>query len=275
MAPLLIAAQVVALAATNHTVDAPMAAPAAPPNWSDEFDKRKIDRSSWRFDTSRNAAGWYNNELQYYAAARRENARIENGVLIIEARREALSKARFVDWGGQGYTSARLVTRKALGYGFYEIRAKLPCARGTWPAIWLLPMSGGTWPDIGEIDVMEQVGWHPNIVHATLHSGAFNHRKGTQRGAQVRLPDNCTVFHRYQLDWRANAITIGVDDSAYMRVANDQPGGAAAWPFTRPYNLILNLAIGGDWGGAKGVDDPALPQRLAVDYVRYWAPAKR
>jgi len=261
-------AQAASLAATNYTVDVPMASPAARPSWAEEFDGPRIDPKTWRFDTSRNKRGWYNHERQYYAANRRENARIDDGALVIEARREHLSEKS--DWGGQDYSSAKLISRQARGYGFYEIRAKLPCARGTWPAIWLLPESG-TWPDEGEIDLMEMVGWQASIVHATLHTALFNHTKGTQRGAEMAVPTSCDAFHRYQLDWQPDAITIGVDGRGYMRVANDQAGGEGAWPFTRPYNLILNLAIGGDWGGAKGVDEAALPQRMTIDYVRYWA----
>lgn len=245
-----------------------MAPPLAAPTWADEFDGKTIGVRDWRFDTSRNRQGWYNNEKQYYAAARPANARIENGALVIEARRERLSRMR--DFGGQDYSSAKLVSRRAFGYGFYEIRAILPCGRGTWPAIWLLPKTG-KWPDQGEIDVMEMVGWQPNVIHATLHTALFNHGKGTQRGSETVVPTACRATHRFQLDWRPDAITIGVDGSGYMRVINDQPGGLGAWPFVRPYNLILNVAIGGDWGGAKGVDDSALPQRMMIDYVRYWA----
>ena len=259
-------AQAVSLAATNYSVDVPMRAPVAPPVWADEFNQ-KIDQTRWRFDTERNLQGWANHEKQYYAADRRENARIEHGALVIEARREALRAEP--DWGGQAYSSAKLVSRKSLGYGFYEVRAKLPCGRGTWPAIWLLPQSG-TWPDMGEIDLMEMVGWQPRVVHATVHSGAFNHVRGTQRGAETRIASACSAYHRYQLDWQPHSITIGVDGHGYMRVVDDQPGGHAAWPFTVPYRLILNLAVGGDWGGVKGIDDAALPQRMSVDYVRYW-----
>lgn len=268
---LLLMLQAATLGGTGYDVDAAMSAPTSKPDWHDEFSGERIDPRKWRFDTSRNAQGWPNNEKEYYAADRPENARIEQDALVIEARHEALSSRP--DWGGQQYSSAKLISRKALGYGFYEIRAKLPCARGTWPAIWLLPASG-TWPDEGEIDIMEMVGWNPEVVHATLHSEAFNHRKGTQRGAEKRVATACEAFHRYQLDWRADAITIGVDGHAYMRVNNDQPGGKAAWPYTRPYQMILNLAIGGDWGGVKGIDDAALPQRMSVDYVRYWRASK-
>lgn len=267
----LIVAQAVTLGATNHRTDEPMAAPDRRPSFADEFDGPMIDVRKWRFDTSRNAQGWYNNERQYYSAARPENARIEKGALIIEARREVLPKSRFPDWGGQSYTSARLVTREPLGYGFYEVRAKLPCVRGIWPAIWMLAPDG-EWPDNGEIDIMEMVGWDPHVIHATLHSGAFNHAKGTQRGAQRRVPTSCTAYHRYQLDWRPDAIVIGIDGRAHLRVPNDRPGDTAAWPFTRPYDLILNVAVGGDWGGRQGIDDAAFPQRMFVDHVRYWAP---
>lgn len=265
----LLALQAASLGATDYAVDAPMTAPAARPSFADEFDGSTVDRSKWRYDASRNAQGWFNNEKQYYAAARAENARIEKGALVIEARRERLPKARFADWGGQGYTSAKLVSTRPFGYGFYEVRAKLPCGRGLWPAIWLLAPDG-EWPANGEIDVMEMVGWDPQVIHATLHSGAYNHRIGTQRGAQKRVATSCSAFHRYQLDWRADAITVGVDGRAFMRVANDRPGGAAAWPYTRPFDLILNLAVGGDWGGQKGIDDAAFPERLTVDYLRYW-----
>jgi beta-glucanase (GH16 family) len=258
------------LGASSHRVERAMAAPAALPTFADEFDGARVDAARWQFDRSRNAQGWYNHERQYYGP---DNARIASGSLVIEARAETLTKARAPDWGGQAYTSAKLVSRKAFGYGFYEVRARLPCGRGTWPAIWLLP-SGGAWPAAGEIDIMEMVGSDPNVVHATLHSEAYNHAKGTQRGAQVTVPTACTAFHTYQLDWQADAILIGVDGRGYMRVANDRPGDAAAWPFTRPYRLILNLAVGGDWGGAKGIDDAALPQRMTVDYVRYWASAR-
>lgn len=257
------------LSATNVAADVPMAPPASAPSLADEFDGTRIDTVKWRFDTHRNREGWYNNERQYYADARPENARIEDGALVIEARRESL-KGKAADWGGQAYTSAKLVTRERLGYGFYEIRAKLPCGRGMWPAIWMLP-PGEEWPDGGEIDIMEMVGWDPNVIHATLHTGAFNHAKGTQRGAQAKVPTACMQFHNYQLDWQPGSITIGIDGRGHMQVKDDQPGGLAAWPFGRGgYELILNLAVGGDWGGKKGIDDAALPQRMQVDYVRYW-----
>lgn len=269
MIAMLIAAQAVTLGASNYSVDAPMVTPTAPPDFADEFADAAVDRRTWRFDTSRNAMGWSNGERQYYADGRPANARVEDGALVIEARVERLSKAQVRDWGGQDYTSARLVTRVPLGPGFFEVRAKLPCGRGIWPAIWMRAPYG-RWPDSGEIDIMEMVGWKPGVVHSTLHTAAFNHARNTQRGAQRQVPTACTEFHRYQLDWRADTITVGVDGRAFMRIDNDQPGGADAWPFTRAFNLILNVAVGGDWAGQEGVDDAAFPQRMSIDYVRHW-----
>ncbi|HYC94305.1 MAG TPA: glycoside hydrolase family 16 protein [Sphingomicrobium sp.] len=256
----------------NYPYDGPLSRPArARLVWRDEFTGSRLDRRKWSYDTSRNKEGWYNGERQYYSANRPKNLRIEGGRLIIEAWHEWLDPKQFPDWGGQEYTSAKIVSKgSGWTYGFYEIRAKLPCARGTWPAIWMLPVDMKEWPDDGEIDIMEHVGAEPNEIVASLHTKLFNHAIKTQRSAQKMLPTSCSGFHRYQLDWRPDSITIGFDDRAMFRVKNDQPGGKGAWPFYVPFNLILNLAIGGDWAGSKGIDDAALPQKFEVDYVRVW-----
>jgi len=257
---------------TNASYSGPVERPAdARLVWQDEFDGDRLDTTKWTYDTARNKQGWHNGELQYYSAGRSENIGVANGVLRFEARREALDPAKYPDWGGQNYTSARIFL-KGTGwtYGFYEIRAKLPCARGTWPAIWMLPVDLKKWPDDGEIDIMEQVGAEPNLIYASLHTLLFNHVKKTQRSAQKLVPTSCDAFHVYQLDWRPDSIAIGVDGQGILRVLNDQPGGKGAWPFDTPYKLILNLAMGGDWAGQKGMDDAALPQQMEVDYVRVW-----
>lgn len=239
--------------------------------WSDEFNGSRLDTAKWAYDTARNKEGWHNGELQYYSAERPKNLRLEKGRLIIEAWHERLDLQQFPDWGRQEYTSAKIYSKDAAWtYGFYEVRAKLPCARGTWPAIWMLPPDMQQWPEDGEIDIMEHVGSKPNEIVASLHTGLFNHVMKTQRSAQKRLATSCSAFHRYQLDWRPDMITIGFDDQAILRVKNDQPGGKGAWPFNVPFRMILNLAIGGDWAGAKGIDDAAMPQRMEVDYVRVW-----
>ena len=266
------AAQTATLSANNYAVDEPMPPRPSALAWADEFNGKRLDASKWSFDTSRNKQGWYNGELQYYAAGRRQNLRLEGGRLIMEAHKDPLAIRRLSDWGGQQYSSAKIVTqgKASFRYGFVEARAKLPCTRGSWPAIWMLPESGAAWPDGGEIDILEHVGSQPNVVHANLHTGLFNHTKQNGRGAEKPVPTACDQYHRYQLHWTPQAITIGIDDRAYMKVANDQPGGQGAWPFDQPFYLILNLAMGGDWAAAKGMDDAALPQRFEVDYVRVW-----
>jgi licheninase len=268
---LLLAAQS-SFTVTNSSYDGPVNRPGnASLVWSDEFHGERLDTTKWEYDTARNKDGWYNGELQYYSAGRLENLRVRDGMLRIEARRETLDPAKFPDWGGQKYTSARIFSKGAgWTYGFYEIRAKLPCARGTWPAIWMLPVDMKTWPDDGEIDIMEQVGAEPNLIYASLHTGLFNHTRNTQRSAQRLVPTSCSAFHVYQLDWRPNSITIGVDGRGILRVLNDRPGGKGAWPFFTRFNMILNLAVGGDWAGAKGIDDDAMPQQMDIDYVRVW-----
>jgi beta-glucanase (GH16 family) len=229
------------------------------PVWSDEFDVDGLpDPAKWDYDTDRNRLGWYNNELQYYARDRPENARVSGGKLIITARKEAL--AARPDWGGQPYSSARLVTRGKADwtYGFIEARAKMPCGAGTWPAIWTLG-SRGTWPDDGEIDIVEQVGNNPTRVLGTLHT-----RQGSA-GGETRIADACTAFHNYQLTWTPNEILIGVDNINYFRYARNG-AGYAAWPFDFRQYLLLNIAIGGDLGGR--VDDAIFPVTLEIDYVR-------
>lgn len=244
--------------------------------WSDEFATDGLpDPGRWVYDVGSNRSGWANRELQYYSAARRQNSRIERDVLIIEARRE--STRAFADSGGQRYTSSRLVTRGrgAWTYGFFEIRAKLPCGRGSWPAIWMLGNGKDTqWPDRGEIDIMEHVGFDPGVVHGTVHTKAFNHVIDTQRTAQVSIPDACRRFHRYQMTWTPERITIGHDDRNYFQFRRDEAGGHDAWPFGAPQFLILNIAVGGDWGGQQGVDDGLFPVRMEIDYVRIYQLAR-
>ena len=272
-------------AAPAPTAAAPIAAPAAsapdappavsnnPPYvpasyrmvWADEFNVDGLpDTTRWAYDTERNRLGWYNNELQYYSGPRLDNAQVSGGKLRITARRESLSTAP--DWGGQRYTSTRLLTRgkAAWTYGFFEIRAKLPCGRGTWPAIWMLG-TGGVWPDDGEIDIMEQVGSNPSRVFGTLHT--LGGSGGAGQGAATQISDACTAFHDYQLHWTADEIAIGVDGLVYARIPNPR-SGRRFWPFDQPQYLILNIAIGGVLGGS--VDDSIFPVTMEIEHVRIW-----
>jgi beta-glucanase (GH16 family) len=241
--------------------------------WHDEFDKDGLpDPAKWDYDTSMNKHGWANEELQYYAKARPENSHIENGKLLITARHEKLE--READFGGQAYSSARLYTRGKFEftYGFVEVRAKLPCGVGTWPAIWMLGTQGD-WPEEGEIDIMEHVGRSKGEVLGSLHTGAYNWPNNTQITAKRILPDVCDVFHNYQLTWDADHMMIGVDNQNYMRFTRPKNANHHQWPYDDPQYLILNLAIGGMLGGP--VDDASLPQTMEVDYVRiYQKPGK-
>jgi len=264
----MIVAQALALAVVA-TAPALPTSPDVPPGyrlvWSDEFDRDGLpDPARWRFDTHANRQGWYNDELQYYAADRLENARVADGRLIITARREALADAP--DHGGQRYTSARLVTQGLViwRYGFFEVRAKLPCGAGSWPAIWTLG-ANAPHPDGGEIDIMEHVGNDPGTVHGTIHTRASVGTHGD--GGSLAVPDACDAFHRYQLEWTADALTIRVDGRQVHRYAR-AGRTAAGWPFDGPQYLLLNLAVGGAMGGQ--VDDAIFPATFEIDYVRVY-----
>ena len=237
--------------------------------WSDEFSYQGLpDSSKWHYDRGDGCpslCGWGNNERQYYTENRPENARVENDLLVIEARREP--------FGGSDYTSARLVTRghDAWTYGRFEIRAKLPSGRGSWPAIWMLPEENryGGWPASGEIDIMEHVGYEPQRVYATVHTQAFNHVKGTQDTDTLRLADAESAFHVYAIEWTPENIIWSVDGQPYS-IFENQHKTYREWPFDRPFHLIMNIAVGGNWGGAKGVAEDIWPQKMLVDYVRVY-----
>jgi beta-glucanase (GH16 family) len=242
--------------------------------WSDEFSVDGLpDPGKWVYDTERNRAGWFNNEKQYYASARLENSSVQNGMLTITARKESLSTA--ADYGNQAYTSARLITRGKASwtYGYYEVRAKLPCSLGTWPAIWMLG-TGGRWPEDGEIDIMEQRGTSAAAkgeVLGTIHTKGYNYFGGTfgvAQGASTTVADACTNFHNYQLTWSADKIVMAVDGVPYFEFLNPKDGDYEKWPFDRPQFMILNLAMGGDLGGA--IPGTFTSDQMVVDYVRVY-----
>ena len=231
--------------------------------WADEFDKEGFPNpKNWDYDTGDH--GWGNNELQYYSKADLRNARIEKGVLIIEAHADASHP--------KGYSSARLVTRgKATWqYGYVEVKAKLPQGLGTWPAIWMLAEENrhGGWPKNGEIDIMEHVGFDLGRVHGTVHTESFNHGIGTQKGGQLPVED-VLQFHTYAIDWTKDKIDFFIDSQKYFTFENTG-NDYKEWPFDQPFHLLLNIAVGGNWGGQKGVDPGIWPQRMEVDYVRVY-----
>lgn len=255
--------------------------PSLPPGyelvWQDEFEQDgRPDHRKWRFDISGNSRRWYNGEAQFYTRNDLRNAYVEDGVLTIQAREGPPDVIPDGGWVGQGYTSARLITRRTQmwTYGFFEIRAKLPCDYGTWPALWLLGVEPGkTWPAVGEIDILEHVGQQPGVVHAAVHSRDYNHRNGRQRSGEKRVADVCSEFHRYQLHWTPDEISIGIDDHFYFTLENDGTG-KGSWPFDNPHYLIMNLAIGG-WGGnnESRLGRTQFPQQFDIDYVRVFQKA--
>ena len=240
--------------------------------WADEFNTDGLPNpTKWTYDTYRNKDGWWNAEEQYYAKGRPQNARIEEGHLIIEARKDGEQLKDYPDYGGQDYSSARLFTKgkSSWRYGYFEIRAKLPCGRGLWPAIWTLPEEPGKWPDSGEIDIMEYVGHLSETFHATIHTADYNHINKTEVGEKLKVKTACKAFHTHSLLWTADAIEVALDGVPYFKYENNDQGDGA-WPFDRAHHLILNLAIGGNWAGRKGIDAKAFPARMEVDYVRVY-----
>ena len=217
------------------------------------------DPSKWVLETGGN--GWGNNELQNYTAS--GNASVTGGNLVITAKKESSN--------GRDYSSARLITKGKAEwtYGRFEIRAKLPKGRGTWPAIWMLHATPtyGPWPASGEIDIMEHVGFDPNRVHATVHTSAYNHSIGTQKGASMVVPTATDDFHKYRVDWTPFSIIGFIDDVQYFEFKNEN-AGFAKWPFNIKYFMILNVAVGGNWGGAQGIDETVFPASMVIDYVK-------
>lgn len=237
--------------------------------WSDEFDYTgKPDSTKWDYDLGDgcpNICGWGNNESQYYTQDSK-NVRVENGLLIIEAHLDSI--------GGKAYSSTRIVSRNRgdWTYARVEVRAKLPQGKGTWPAIWMLPTDWayGGWPKSGEIDIMEHVGHNPGTVHGTIHTDAYNHMKRTQKEGTIYLPDAQHEFHTYAINWTKNKIDFLVDDKIYHTVKRDKNDDYKGWPFDQRFHIIMNIAIGGFWGGMQGIDNSIFPQRLEIDYVRVY-----
>ena len=233
----------------------------ATPAWRDEFDYTGApDPAKWGYDIG--GHGWGNNELQYYADST-DNAFVADGVLTIAARKEKKE--------GRNYTSARVIS-KGKGdflYGRFEIKAKLPSGKGTWPALWMLPTDNayGGWPKSGEIDIMEHVGYDPNRVHITMHTEAYYFKINTQKTATKAINGAMDQFHLYRVDWTPDAIRGYIDDALVLEFPNEGKG-YKVWPFDQRFHLLMNIAVGGDWGGKEGVDDTVFPASMQVDYVR-------
>ena len=233
--------------------------------WGDEFDGTELDEDKWVYEV--NGSGGGNNELQYYT---RDNTVVEDGILKIIARNE--------EYLGRDYTSSR-ITSKGYGefkYGIIEIRSKQPVGTGTWSANWMMPAVSkyGGWPNSGEIDIMEFVGYDPGLVHATVHTDLYNHPDNTQKGSSLSKDnDYVNEFHTFKLEWLPDKMTFYVDDVSYFTYKPSRYSNCPdqkSWPFDNEFFIILNVAIGGGWGGANGVDDSIFPTTMEVDFVRVY-----
>jgi len=236
--------------------------------WNDEFNYNGLpDSTKWNYEVGGN--GWGNNEKQYYVKKSIGNSTVQNGKLHIIAKKQEM--------GNSNYTSAKLTTYRkfTLQYGKIEVMAKLPAGKGTWPAIWMLPESykndTEAWPLCGEIDIMEHVGKEPDIIHTSLHSELYNHIKGTQVTYFRKLDDVFNTFHKYAIEWSEKSIKFYIDDKLFFESYKGQDGRVSkneGWPFDKPDYLILNLAIGGNWGGE--IDDSIFPAEMQIDFVRIY-----
>lgn len=232
--------------------------------WADEFDYTGLpDSTKWDYNVG--GKGWGNRELQYYTYADTNNAVVRNGVLNITALKQIKDSNQ--------YTSARLVTKgkQSFQYGKIEVRAKLPSGRGVWPAIWMLGdnIDSVNWPACGEIDIMEHVGFKKDSIFGSIHTKTFNHILGTQVTKGIFVNDPYDTFHIYSIEWTPEKIDFFLDNKQYLEFVNMHKT-TDEWPFGQPFFIILNLAIGGNWGGQHGVDNLIFPTTMQIDYVRVY-----
>ena len=249
--------------------------------WSDEFDvDGEPDASKWSANIW--PARKVNDEDQAYTA-RPKNMRVENGLLTLEAHKE--------DYDDANYTSGRIHSdgKGDFLYGRFEVRAKLPAGKGSWPAIWMLPSDPyrysttcepgedwqgsstcDAWPNSGEIDIMEHVGYQMNHIHGTVHNEAYYWAKWEQRKGRIIIDGVADDFHVYALEWTPDEIRAYVDDTLYFVYINEKSGWES-WPYDQPFHLILNVAVGGMWGrSGGGIDDDIFPLEMVVDYARVY-----
>ena len=228
--------------------------------WKDEFKGQELS-PDWTIIEK--PAGWVNHELQNYV---REDP---EGISPLQVYYGTLKISAYRANDGKIY-SGRINACRQTGwqYGYMEARIKLPTGKGTWPAFWMMPVEGGRWPACGEIDIMEEIGGDPNMIHSTIHTRKYNNT-GTPIENGHRIVEGAEGnFHVYGMEWTAEHMLFYVDGEQLLEYKNE--GTVDAWPFDKPFYIILNLAWGGDWGGSRGVDDEALPITMEVDYVRVY-----
>ena len=230
--------------------------------FEDHFDNETLNENIWTVIDRENSP---NKEWQYYKS---DNYYLRDSKLVLVAKKEK--------YGNKEYTSCLVNTRDkyTFKYGRIEICAKLPKGRGTWPALWFVGHPEDNekkwWPMCGEIDLMEHVGYNSNFINCWFHTGSCNHRLNTQRGGRLYVKDIYEKFHVYALEWTKDFIDIYVDDVRIYSLQRKESDTYSEWPFDQPYSLIMNIAIGGQWGGSRGVDDSIFPVTMEIDYVRYY-----
>ncbi len=239
--------------------------------WSDEFNAPNgsaVDRTKWTFDIG--GEGWGNQELESYTD-RPQNSYIQDGNLVIQANAE---KYTGKDGLTRNYTSARIKTLGKFShtYGRFEARMKLPAGQGVWPAFWLLgdDIEKVGWPACGEIDIMENIGKEPSTIHGSIHGPGYVGSTGIE--APYSLPDKkrfADDFHVFAIEWDTDSVSFFVDQELYVRRTRADLKPGWTWVFDKPYFLILNLAIGGDWPGNPDATT-VFPQTMLVDYVRVY-----
>lgn len=236
--------------------------------WQDEFNSPRTadgkpampNLTDWWFETGNH--GWGNNELQNYVDRIHGTdtcAVVTDGTLKIIAKKIE-----------NQVVSIRMNTKESWKYGYFEAKLKLPAGKGTWPAFWMLPKDFKNWPADGEIDIMEEVGYRPNWTSSAIHCVAYNHSIGTQKTGEQLIETAQTDFHIYALKWTEDYIECFVDGMSHFKFLNDKTNNKDSWPFDVPFYVKLNLAWGGNWGGAHGVDESILPAIYEIDYVRVY-----
>ncbi len=225
--------------------------------WYENFEGAELDENYWNYDLGDgcpNLCGWGNQELQYY---RQSNVSVDNNHLVITAEKE-----------GDAYYSGKITTKNKFEfqYGTIEVRTKLPSGAGTWPAIWMLgsDINEIGWPACGEIDIMEYVGKNPGVVHTSLHTSSSSGNTVNTAIHPMEDPEN--TFHIYACTWNPNEIVFSIDGNEVYRYAPETKD-LNTWPFDKPFFIILNLAIGGTFGGPD-IDDDSLPAKFTIDYIK-------
>ena len=229
--------------------------------WHDEFDEgTELNKVDWTHEVQN--SGWVNHELQNYV-----NHTTPKGHNVTEIMDGKLQIHCFKEDGKIYSGRVYAHVKEGWKYGYIEASIKLPKGKGTWPAFWMMPVNFHSWPADGEIDIMEEVGYHPDFVSSSLHANAHVHSNNTQVTHEMYCKGAEGDFHTYAIEWTAQNITTYVDGK--VQLSYDNRGlGRDDWPYNDPFYVIFNLAWGGDWGGSQGVDESALPVTMEVDYIR-------